>query len=78
MKYLKKKNAWKEVCSKLGIERAEAQRRYNSIRTAFAKHIKKMRLSSGSGRSDLRVLKEEFEHLRWLLVHIKHREATLN
>eukprot|EP00795_Rhopilema_esculentum_P004065 gene4065-20242_t len=76
----KKKNAWKEVSAQLGIDIDEAQRRYNSIRTNFAKYIKRMRASarSGSGRADLPEIREEFEHLRWLLIHIKHRESTSN
>ena len=30
-----RKNAWKEIAQELGMDMAEAQRRYNSIRTNF-------------------------------------------
>ena len=58
----KKKNAWKEVSAQLDIDIDEAQRRYNSIRTNFAKYRKRMRASarSGSGRADLPEIREEF------------------
>ena len=33
---------------------------------------------SGSGRNDLPEIREDLEHLRWLAVHIKHRQGTTN
>ena len=72
----KKKNAWSEVSLQLGIEVLEAQTRYKSIHTKFSKYIKQMRGRSGSGRCDLPPIREDLEHLRWLLVHIKHRSST--
>ena len=35
-----RKNAWKEIAQELGMDMAEAQRRYNSIRTNFSKYLK--------------------------------------
>ena len=37
-----------------------------------------MRGKSGSGCNDLPELREEYDYLRWLVVHIKHRESTTN
>ena len=75
----KKNNAWKEISAKLGIELEYAKRRYNSIRTKFSKYLKRVKSTqSGSERNDLLEIREEFEHLRWLLVHIKHRKSTAN
>ena len=77
---LRKKNAWKEIAAKLGIDQTEAKTRYNSIRTNFSKYIRKLRDASrsGAGRNDLPEIKGEYEHLRWLLNHIKHRQGTSN
>ena len=76
----KKKNAWKEVADKLGIEVDEAVRRYNSIRTNFSKYLKRQKKGkvSGTGKKDIPKIKEEYEYLRWLTVHIKHRNTTTN
>ena len=76
---LKKRNAWKEISEKLGIETAEAQKRYNNIRTMFSKYVKRVRsVRSGSGRSDVPQLREDLEYLRWLVTHIRHRPSTTN
>ena len=32
---------------------------------------------SGKGRKDIKI-KEEYEYLRWLIVHIKHKNTTTN
>ena len=50
----KKKNAWKEVADKLGIEVDEAVRRYNSIRTNFSKYLKRQKKGkvSGTGKKE--------------------------
>ena len=75
----KKNNAWREISATLGMDMEDAKRKYNSIRTNFSKYLKRVRSTgSGSGRSDLLEIKEEFEYLRWLLVHIKHRKSTTN
>ena len=39
----KKKNAWLEISKKVGVDVAEAHRRYNSIQTSFSKYLKKQR-----------------------------------
>lgn len=76
---LKKKNAWKAIGLELSIDWAEAQTRYNSIRTNFSKYIKRQRsIRSGSGIGDVPEIKPEYEHLRWLLTHIQHRRSTTN
>ena len=73
---LKKKNAWKEVASKLGIEVSEAQKRYNNIRTSFSKYIKRTKgVRSGAGRNDVPEIREDLEYLRWLIVHIKQHPS---
>ena len=76
----KKKNAWLELSKKVGVDVAEAQKRYNSIRTSFSKYLRKQRAAkvTGTGRNDLPEIKEEFEYLRWLITHIKHRSTTDN
>ena len=73
----KKKNAWKEISSKLGMDIVEAQTRYNSIRTGLSKYMKRLRGASGSGREDIEV-KKEYDYVKWLLVHIKHRPSSTN
>ena len=74
-----KKNAWKEISTNLGISVEEAQTRYKSIRTNFSKYVKRIKCTrSGSGRSDLPELKEDYEHLRWIITHIKQRESVSN
>ena len=76
---LKKRNAWKEISEKLGIETTEAQKRYNNIRTMFSKYVKRLRsVRSGSGRNDVPQLREDLEYLRWLVTHIRHRPSTTN
>ena len=76
---LKKRNTWKEISEKLGIEIAEAQKRYNNIRTMFSRYVKRLRtIRSGSGRSDVPELREDLEYLRWLVTHIRHRPSTTN
>ena len=77
---LGRKNAWKEVADNLGIEVDEAVRRYNSIRTNFSKYLKhhKKGKVSGTGKKDIPKIKQEYEYLRWLTVHIKHRNTTTN
>ena len=76
----KKKSAWKEVADKLGMEVDEAVRRYNSVRTNFSKYLKRQKKGkvSGTGKKDIPKIKEEYEYLRWLTVHIKHRNTTTN
>ena len=76
---LKKNNAWKEISLALGIEVDEAKRGYNTIRTRFSKYIRKLRsVTSGSGRDAVPEIKGEFEHLRWLLTYVKHRQGSTN
>ena len=76
---LKKNNAWKEVSLTLGIEADEAKRKYNTIRTRFSKYIRKLKsIRSGSGRDAVPEIKGEFEHLRWLVTYIKHRQGSAN
>eukprot|EP00795_Rhopilema_esculentum_P005729 gene5729-10983_t len=76
---LKKRNAWKEISQKLGIDIAEAQKRYNNIRKTFSKYAKRLKcVRSGSGRSDVPELRSDMEYLRWLMNHIKHRPSTTN
>ena len=66
-----KRNAWIEISETLGIGVEEAQTRYKSIRTNFSKYVKRIKCTrSGAGRSDLPEIKEDYEHLRWLITHI--------
>eukprot|EP00112_Aurelia_sp_Birch-Aquarium-sp1_P002537 Seg128.12 transcript_id=Seg128.12/GoldUCD/mRNA.D3Y31 product="hypothetical protein" protein_id=Seg128.12/GoldUCD/D3Y31 len=74
---LKKKNAWKAIGLELSIDWAEAQTRYNSIRTNFSKYIKRQRsIRSGSGIGDVPEIKPENGHLRWLLNTYSTEEST--
>ena len=76
---IKKNNAWKEISKKLGIEKTEVKTRYSNIRTKFSKYIKKRRsLTSGFGRCDMPLIRDELEHPRWLLPHITHRQSIGN
>ena len=72
-----KKNAWQAVATKLNIEVSSAQQRYNTIRTNFSKHIKNLKGKSGCGRDEVEI-RPDYEYLRWLISHIKHRETRTN
>lgn len=70
---LRKKIVWREIGLELGIDWAEAQTCSNSIRTNFSKTSRdKDLIRSGSGIGDVPEIRPEFEHLRWLLIHIRH------
>jgi hypothetical protein len=73
----KKSNAWKEISQIMGMPVDNCIKRYNNIRTQFAKYLKSIKPASGSGRDSV-VLKPEYEYLRWLSCHIKHRETISN
>lgn len=76
---LRKKNAWKEVCIKLGMELETAQKRYNSLRTMFSKYVKQTKsLKSGSGREDVAEIRQDLKYLGWLRCHIKTRGSVTN
>ena len=63
----------------MGIGVEEAQTRYKSIRRNFSKYVKRIKCTrSGAGRSDLPEIKEDYEHLRWLITHIKQRKSVSN
>ena len=72
-----KRNAWQAVANTLRIDLSCAQQRYNNIRTNFSKYIKSLKGKSGSGRDDL-VIRADYEYLRWLCSHIKHRQTRTN
>ena len=40
--------------------------------------IKKVGGTSGTGTDDLPELRDDYEYLRWLIVHIKHRASSTN
>ena len=73
-----KKNAQLRVKTKLGIDIIEAQTRYKNIRTGFSKYIKRLRRTSGAGRNDIPKIRQDYEYLRWLIKHIKHRDSITN
>ena len=73
-----KKNAWQAVANTLKIDVASAQQRYNNIRTNFSTYIKSLKGKSGSGRDDLVNIRPDYEYLRWLCSHIKHRQTRSN
>ena len=55
------------------LRKMKSKTRYSNIRTNFSKYIKKRRSStSRSGRCDMPLIRDEFEHQRWLLPHSKH------
>ena len=71
-------NAWKAIAKEVKIDATEAQARYHASRTRFSHYLKSIRaIRSGSGQRDVE-LKEEYEHLRWLISHIKHRPTISN
>lgn len=73
-----KKNAWKIISAKLGIDIGEGQKQYNNIRTNFSKYTKRVQCTkSGSGHNNLPEI-EDLEYLRWLALHIKHRQGAMN
>lgn len=70
-----KENAWRAVSETVGLSIDDFKRRYNSNRTAFSRYLRSLKPPSGSGRDSI-ILKPEYEHLRWLIKHIKHRAYT--
>ena len=71
-------NAWQLVASELCISTTEAQVRHYSLRARLARYLKSIRdVRSGSGGGDVPI-KEEYEHMRWFLSHIKHRATASN
>ncbi|XP_071950261.1 uncharacterized protein [Antedon mediterranea] len=72
-----KKNAWEAVSKEVNVAVEECQRIYNTRRTAFSRHLKKVRASirSGAGRDDILPIGHEWEHMRWLIKHINHRKT---
>ena len=61
------------------VEMCTRPTRYTSIRrpTQFSRYIKDIRPPNGAGKESIS-LKKEFEHLRWLICHIKQRDQTYN
>ena len=64
--------------AKLGIDSTTAKTRYDGIRTSFVKCVKDIKGKSGAGRNDVPALRLDLEHLRWLIVHIRHRSSVTN
>lgn len=73
----KKENAWIKVGEKFNLSSLEASKKYKNIRTTFTRYLASTKPPSGSGREDI-ILKPEYEHLRWLITHISHRNTTSN
>ena len=74
-----KKKAWIEISKIFGIGVEEVQTRYKSIRTKFSKYVTPIKCTrSGAGRSDLPEIREDYEHLRWLITHFKYMESVSN
>ena len=74
----KKENCWKAIAGLLNTTTQEAERRYKTIRTSFTRYLSKQKGKSGSGLSDIGGIDPRFEHLRWLITHIKTRESASN
>ena len=69
----KKVNAFQSVGEKFGMSAEEAEKKYNSIRTMFSRHIKKQ--PSGSGRQSTNPM---FEGMSWMKPFIKCRKTSSN
>ena len=50
--------------------------RYSTVRTRLSRYLKSLYESSGEGWTDDLPMPREFEHVRWLIVHIRHRKST--
>ena len=77
-----KSNAWKEIAAKCALAGEQKdpkalQQRYSNIRTTFGRYLGKLKAPSGSGRDEIS-LKPQWEHLRWLITHIEHRNTGPN
>ena len=76
---LQKRNAWREVCMKLGMDVETAQKRYNNIRTMFSRYVEQTKfLKSGSGREDIPEARQDLNYLGWFKCHIKSRGSVTN
>ncbi|XP_065177935.1 uncharacterized protein LOC135808640 [Sycon ciliatum] len=69
-------NAWHDVCKETGLPLNEVQKRYSTVRTRLSRYLKSLYESSGEGWTDDLPMPREFEHVRWLIVHIRHRKST--
>ena len=66
------------MASELSITTTEAQVRHTSLRARLARYLRSIRgVRSASGGGDVSI-KEEYEHMRWFLSHIKHRATASN
>ena len=67
-----KQAAWLKIEKDLNIRSGSAFKRYNTIRTKFAKHMKSIRIKYGRAASE-DMINPKLDNLRWLLPYIAHR-----
>ena len=72
----KKYNCWIKIGEKFGLSPEEAEKKFHYIRTAYGRHLRRMRsIPSGSGRSAVPKIDVNLE---WLSTSITHRKTVSN
>ena len=72
----KKYNCWIKIGDKFGLSPEEAEKKFRNIRTAYGRHLRRMRsIPSGSGRSAVPKIDVNLE---WLSTSITHRRTVSN
>ena len=72
----KKYNCWIKIGDKFGLSPEEAEKKFRNIRTAYGRHLRRMRsIPSGSGRSAVPKIDANLE---WLSTSITHRKTVSN
>ena len=72
----KKYNCWIKIGEKFGLSPEEAEKKFRNIRTAYGRHLRRMRSTpSGSGRSAVPKIDVNLE---WPSTSITHRKTVSN
>ena len=72
----KKYNCWIKIGEKCGLSPEEAEKKFRNIRTAYGRHLRRMRsIPSGPGRSAVPKIDVNLE---WLSTSITHRKTVGN
>ena len=70
------KKLWQNAILQEKKDQKTLQQRYFNIRTTFGRYLGKLKAPSESERDEIS-LKPQWEHLRWLITHIEHRNTKL-
>ena len=76
-KYIKI-NCWAKIGEKFDMSAADAEKKFENVRTGYGRYLKKVKaIPSGSGRDAVPTPKD-FAGLEWLQKYISHRRTVSN